>query len=237
VEFVLAEIKPTIVEDQRCAMEDCIEVYWQKHLEKCRAALEANNFDVYFASDPLDAGRVICEEIVPMLSPKSASWGDSMTLQSTGVIERLRDDPEIEFIETFEAGVPWEEIIERRRQALLVDLFLTGSNALTERGQLVNLDMIGNRVGGLLFGPKHVIVTIGRNKIVPDLEAAMQRIRNVAAPLNCIKHTRFKTPCQKTGYCHDCSSPDRICNTWTIMEKCFPPQRIKAVLINQDLGL
>jgi L-lactate utilization protein LutB len=218
-------------------MEDCVEVYWQKHLEKCRAALEANNFDVYLATDPLDAGRIICEEIVPQLSPKSASWGDSMTLQATGAIERLRNDPEIEFIETFEAGVPRPEIIERRRQALLVDLFLTGSNALTERGQLVNLDMIGNRVGGILFGPKHTVVTIGRNKIVPDLEAAMQRIRNVSAPMNGIKHTRFKTPCQKTGYCHDCKSPDRICNAWTIMEKCFPPKRIKVVLIQQDLGL
>jgi len=226
-----------IVEDQECVMEDFIEVYWQKHLEKCREALEANNFDIYLAKDALDAGRIICEEIVPAISPKSASWGDSMTLQATGAIEKIRKNPEIEFIETFEAGIPRAEIIERRRQALLVDLFLTGSNALTERGQLVNLDMIGNRVGGILFGPKHVVVTIGQNKIVPDLESAMQRIRNVAAPLNSIKHTRLKTPCQKSGYCQDCKSPDRICNAWTIMEKCFPPKRIKVVLINQNLGL
>lgn len=218
-------------------MENCVEIYWQKHLQKCQIALEANSFEVFLATDASDAGRIICEQIVPALAPKSASWGDSMTLQATGAIERLRNDPEIEFIETFEAGVAREEIIERRRQALLVDLFLTGSNALTERGQLVNLDMIGNRVGGILFGPKHTVVTIGRNKIVPDLETAMQRIRSVAAPMNGIKHPRLKTPCQTTGYCHDCNSPDRICNAWTIMEKCFPPKRIKVVLINQNLGL
>lgn len=218
-------------------MNNFVDTFWQKRLERCRMALEANNFDVFLASDSADAGRIICEEIVPTLKPGTASWGDSMTLQATGAVERIRENQDIDFIETFEAGVPRAEIIERRRQALLVDLFLTGSNALTEQGQLVNLDMIGNRVGGILFGPKNVIVTVGRNKLATDLDEAMQRIRNVAAPLNAIKHTRFKTPCQKTGRCHDCNSPDRICNTWSIIEKSFPKGRIKAILINQDLGL
>lgn len=218
-------------------MNDFVDIFWQKRLEKCQSALEANNFEVFVATDASAAGRIICDEIVPELNPATASWGDSMTLQATGVIERIREEQGIDFIETFEAGVPRAEIIERRRQALLVDLFLTGSNALTEQGQLVNLDMIGNRVGGIQFGPKHVIVTVGRNKIAADLNQAMQRVRNISAPLNAIKHTRFKTPCQKTGRCHDCNSPDRICNIWSIMEKSFPKGRIKVVLINQDLGL
>ncbi len=106
-----------------------------------------------------------------------------------------------------------------RRQALLTDLFLTGSNALTQKGQLVNLDMIGNRVGGITFGPKHVVLFIGINKITANLEEAMHRVRTIAAPRNAIRHEGFRTPCHKTGVCMDCNSPDRICNVWTITEK------------------
>jgi L-lactate utilization protein LutB len=127
--------------------------------------------------------------------------------------------------------------LERRRQALLADLFFTGSNAVTETGLLVNLDMVGNRVAGITFGPKHVVLFIGRNKIVPTLDDAMQRVKNYAAPANAIRHPGLKTPCMKTAVCMDCSSPDRICNTWCITEKCFPKGRIKIILVNQDLGL
>ena len=124
-----------------------------------------------------------------------------------------------------------------RRQALHADLFLTGTNALTVKGQLVNLDMIGNRTGGILFGPKNVVLFIGINKITDDIEAAMHRIRTIAAPRNAMKHEGFRTPCRKTGVCMDCNSPDRICNVWTITEKCFPAGRIKVILIRQELGL
>ena len=126
--------------------------------------------------------------------------------------------------------------LERRRQALLADLFITGANAITEKGQLVNLDMYGNRVAGLTFGPKHVIVMAGRNKIVPDLQAAMNRIKAIAAPANTMRLDK-KTPCVKTGVCQECKSPDRICNVWTITEKSFPKGRIKVILIDDELGL
>ncbi|MCP4687236.1 MAG: lactate utilization protein, partial [Desulfobacterales bacterium] len=118
----------------------------------------------------------------------------------------------------------------------LVDLFITGANAVTETGALVNLDMIGNRVGGITFGPGSVIIFAGRNKIVPDIKAAMHRIKNYAAPANAIRH-KMKTPCAKTGRCMDCKSPGRICNVWTITQKSFPTGRIKVILINDDLGL
>ena len=128
-------------------------------------------------------------------------------------------------------------MIERRRRALLVDLFLTGTNAVTEQGVLVNLDMVGNRVAPMIFGPRTVVLVIGRNKIVRDLDEAMTRIKDRAAPLNAIRHTALKTPCMKTSFCIDCSSPDRICNAWTIIEKSFPRSRIKVILVNEDLGL
>ena len=127
--------------------------------------------------------------------------------------------------------------MERRRQALLVDLFLTGSNAVTESGWLVNLDMVGNRVGGITFGPRYVVLVIGRNKIVKDLDAAMARIKGYAAPMNAIRHEGWKTPCIKTSFCMDCSSPQRICNTWSITQKSYPKSRIKVILVNEDLGL
>jgi len=117
-----------------------------------------------------------------------------------------------------------------------VDLFVTGTNAVTETGMLVNLDMIGNRVAALTFGPKSVIVLAGRNKIVPDLEEAMMRVKNFAAPAN-VMRLGMKTPCAKTSYCEECKSKDRICNSWAITEKSFPKGRIKIVLINEDLGL
>lgn len=218
-------------------MQNKIESYWKQRIEKCKNALENNNFDAYLAKDSLEANQIIIKEIIPEIEVKSASWGDSMTLHSTGVIDTLRKIPHINVIETFAEGVPREEILERRRQALLADLFFSGSNALTETGKLVNLDMVGNRIAGIIFGPKHVIITVGRNKIVADVAEAMQRIKKYAAPLNAIRHTDFKTPCRKTSYCMDCKSPDRICNTWTITEKSYPKSRIKVLIINKDLGL
>jgi len=109
------------------------------------------------------------------------------------------------------------------------------TNALTETGILVNLDGWGNRVAGLTYGPKYVIVTVGRNKIVPDLDSAMYRIKNYAAPVNAMRFNT-KTPCVKTSFCKDCKSQDRICSTWTITEKSFPKGRIKVILINEELG-
>jgi len=218
-------------------MTDPLQTYWTKRIERCRAALAKNNFEVYVAEDPADAKRVIVDDILPGIATRSVSWGDSMTLHATGVLEELGKDDSLRIIRTFEPGVPREKLIERRRQALLVDVFFTGCNALTESGQLVNLDMVGNRVAAIVFGPRHVVITIGRNKIVADVEAAMHRIKAYAAPLNAIRHPGWRTPCIQTGRCSDCRSPDRICNVWSITEKSYPRGRIKVVIINQDLGL
>jgi L-lactate utilization protein LutB len=213
------------------------ENYWRQRLEACRQQLESNNFEAFVAETPAAARRLFLEKILSELSVNSASWGDSMTLAATGILEALRQTPGVELIETFDPTVSREKLMERRRRALLVDLFLTGSNAVTEAGRLVNLDMVGNRVGGITFGPRHVVIVAGRNKIVADLEAAVQRIKDYAAPANAIRHEGWKTPCRNTGRCMDCSSPQRICNSWTITEKSFPKHRIKVILINADLGL
>jgi len=218
-------------------MSDPIEAYWQLKLQGCQNALEKNNFEAFIATDVRHAEAIFREQILAPLQIAVASWGDSMTLASTGALDILRSEPGIRMIETFDPQISIEARLERRRQALLADLFLTGSNAVTETGMLVNLDMVGNRVAGLTFGPQNVVLFIGRNKIVPTLEDAMQRVKQIAAPANAIRHPGLKTPCVKTARCMNCKSPDRICNTWCITEKAFPKGRIKVILINQDLGL
>ena len=218
-------------------MPSPIHTYWQLRLEQLATVLEKNGFGVFIAADTASAGEIFRDRILPGLDIDTASWGDSMTMMATGALDTLRSAAGIRMIEPFDAEQTWEERNERRRQALLADLFLTGTNAVTENGALVNLDMVGNRVAGITFGPRHVVLFIGRNKLVPSLADAMARIRGFAAPVNAIRHPRVKTPCRKTAVCADCSSPDRICNVWGITEKCFPKGRIQIVLINQDSGL
>jgi L-lactate utilization protein LutB len=216
-------------------MENPIENYWKTRLTELKDTLTENNFDVFVAENTEDAKSIVLEKIVPGIAPKTVSWGGSITFVATGLYDVFKNSNDFNILDTYDKSLSPEESLERRRQSLLADLYLTGSNAVTETGQLVNLDMIGNRVGALTFGPKNVIILVGRNKIVPDLDDAMFRIKNYAAPVNTMRLDK-KTPCANTSFCTDCKSPDRICNTWTITEKSFPKKRIKIILINKDLG-
>jgi len=217
-------------------MDKPLEHYWTKRLADLQQTLEANNFDVYTAADAAAAQRIVMDEILPKCGARSVGWGGSMTVAGTGLFQAVKARADIEMVDTLDKQVSAEEFVERRRRSLLVDLFITGTNAVTEDGQLVNLDMFGNRVAALTFGPRHVVVIVGRNKIVPSLDDAMFRVKNIAAPANAMRLDK-KTPCVKTSYCDECKSPDRICNTWTITEKSYPKGRVKVVLVNQDLGL
>ncbi len=216
-------------------MDKPIENYWKIRLANLKEALEENNFEVFLADNTENAKKVVLEQIIPRTGAKSVSWGGSVTLVSTGLYDALKESTDMEVLDTYDKNLSAEESFERRRQSLLVDLFLAGTNAVTESGQLVNLDMIGNRIGGITFGPKHVIILVGRNKITADLDEAMTRIKDYAAPVNTMRLDK-KTPCAKTSYCEECKSPDRICNSWVITEKSFPKGRVKVVLINEDLG-
>ncbi|BBO84766.1 hypothetical protein DSCO28_53320 [Desulfosarcina ovata subsp. sediminis] len=216
-------------------MDNPIPTYWTIRLQRVQKALEANNFDVYIADNKDMAKKLAYDTIIPAMAPKTISWGGSITFVGTRLYEALKNDPRYTVLDTYDKGLSPEQSVQLRREALLVDLFISGTNAVTETGHLVNLDMIGNRVAALTFGPKHVLLFIGRNKLVADQAAAMARIKNYAAPVNVMRLEK-KSPCGKTGRCENCSSPDRICNTWTITEKSFPKQRIKIVLINEDMG-
>lgn len=217
-------------------MEEFLESYWQMRLEALKEQLEGNNFAVAVVQSAREAARYFMETLLPELNPSSVSYGGSMTLGSTGLLDRLAEMDTFRFLSPNTPGISPDEKLELRRQAMLVDLYLTGTNAVTEDGCLVNLDMFGNRVAALTFGPKKVVVFVGRNKIVPDLETAMYRIKDYAAPANAMR-LKCKTPCVKTSECADCKSPGRICNTWTITEKAYPKERVTVILINEELGL
>lgn len=217
-------------------MDKPIESYWQMRLKELKEVLEGNHFEVFVAKDTDEAKRMVLDQLLPATAARSVSWGGSGTFIATGIYEAIKGRQDLEILDTYDKSLSPEQSYERRRKSLLVDLFITGTNAVTESGLLVNLDMLGNRVGAINFGPKQVILLIGRNKIVADLDEAMFRIKNYVGPTNAMRLDK-KTPCVKTSYCEDCKSPDRICNVWTITEKCHPKGRIKIILINQDLGL
>lgn len=217
-------------------MKNPIENFWKLRLEELQNQLVGNNFEAYVVDNKEDARLLIQKNLLPKLEPKTVSYGGSMTLKAIDVLDDIDSMSGVELLRPDEPGLSPEEKLERRRQGLLVDLYFTSTNAITEAGHLVNLDMIGNRVGGLTFGPKNVIVPVGRNKIVPDLETAMYRIKDYASPANAMR-LDCKTPCVKTSECADCKSPGRICNSWVITEKSFPKNRVTVILINEDLGL
>ena len=212
-----------------------IKDFWDMRLLRVQENLRANNFDCRLAENPGRAKSLVLEEIIPQSRPESISWGGSATFKETGLYDELKDRNDMQVLDTFDKSRGPEAGLELRRQALLTDMFITGTNAVTEQGYLVNLDMIGNRVGALVFGPRKVIILCGRNKIVGDIDQAMERIKAYSAPANALRLQK-KTPCIKTAYCHDCESPERICNVWSITEKSFPKDRICVILINEDMG-
>ncbi|MCK5735421.1 MAG: lactate utilization protein [Spirochaetaceae bacterium] len=217
-------------------MDESISSYGKIKLEKVKKALEANRFEAYIAETAEEAGKLVLESIVPALGKGVVSWGGSVTLNECGVKQWFFNSPDWDVLNTSDKSLDDEGKLECRRQALLSDLYLLGANAVTEDGVLVNLDMIGNRVAALTFGPKKVVVMVGRNKVCGDVFSAMERVKEFASPANCIR-LGMRTPCIKSASCLDCSSDDRICNTWTLTEKSFPPLRTAVVLINEDLGL
>lgn len=209
--------------------------FHKARLEETATALRKNNFAAHVVETAQDAKKLVLETLFPAIKPGSVSFGGSMTIVDSGIYEAVKAMPDLKIFDTYNYSLPPAEMIELRRQALLADLFITSTNAVTAQGALVNLDGSGNRVASLTFGPKKVIVLAGRNKLCSDEYTAMERIRDLAAPVNAARLSR-KTPCVATHHCEDCPSPERICNTWTITVKSAPKERTTVILINEDLG-
>lgn len=159
----------------------------------------------------------------------------SMSLVEMGLWEALAAKPGVEIIDPYRPGLPPEEAAGLRTRGLTADYMIASANAITLDGKLVNLDGLGNRVAAMCFGPKKVILVVGLNKVAPDLESAMARVKHHAAPINAIRLGRA-TPCVETGLCADCNSPERICNMWSIIEGHLVANRIHVKLVGEDLG-
>ena len=165
------------------------------------------------------------------------SWGGCQSAMDIGLIDVLRAgaaDGSYKVIDRDTAKSP-EERVEIMRQALLCDVYIGGANALSETGEMVNIDGNGNRVAAMTFGPKSVIVVASLDKVMPDLDSAMKRARSVASPIN-MQRFGLKTPCAENGICADCSSPDRICNYFQIIARSKPAGKIKLILVGEKLG-
>jgi hypothetical protein len=176
------------------------------------------------------------EEIIAMIpAGATVSRGGSMSLVEMGLWEELAQKPGVTVIDPFTPGLAPEEAYARLRQGLLADYMIASANALTMDGRLVNLDATGNRVAAMCFGPEKVILAVGLNKVAPDLESALARVKHHAAPINAIRLKRA-TPCAETGLCVDCKSPDRICYMWSIIEGHRFENRIHVILVGEDLG-
>ncbi len=160
--------------------------------------------------------------------------GGSVTVREAGLPEILKDSG-VNLLDHWEPGLSKEDIQTIRIGQLTCDLFISGANALTEQGMVVNIDSVGNRVNSLVFGPGRALIVAGYNKIVPDLEAALERIRTVAAPLNA-KRLNLPLPCAASGICQDCSSEQRICRIISILQKRPAQSDVSVFLVDEKLG-
>ena len=204
-------------------------------------SLKANRFDARFAQTAVKARKMMLE-MIPLTA--TVGVGDSTTLRQIGILEELMQRGN-EIVNPFtleltkamgENRATHRQFLETMRSTFGTDVFLTGSNAVTEDGKLVSIDGLGNRVAATIFGAPKVILTISRNKIVKDVDAAIDHIKSVIAPAHAKRKGR-KTPCAVTGKCSDCDSPDRICNVTVILEKKPLVTDLSVILINEDLGL
>lgn len=161
------------------------------------------------------------------------SWGGSVSVKDIGLLAAIKRRNPV--IDRDLADTP-EEKMELMRNALLCDTFLMSSNAISKDGQLVNIDGNGNRVAALIFGPKQVIMIVGMNKITGTLEGAIDRARHVAAPINAARFPGLSTPCAKLGTCADCIAPDAVCCQVVITRVSRIKERIKVILVGENLG-
>ena len=157
-----------------------------------------------------------------------------MTLFETGIIDLLRSGS-YKFLDRYQQGLSPDDIMNIYRQSFCADAYLVSSNAITENGELYNVDGNSNRVAAMLYGPKSVIVVAGYNKIVKDIEAAKARLEEVAAPANCVR-LNMGTPCTTAGKCCHCNSEGKICCDTVIMGRQRTKDRIKVILVGEELG-
>ncbi|MEN3042171.1 MAG: lactate utilization protein [Fervidobacterium sp.] len=196
-----------------------------------KKSLEKRAFEVHIAKSEEDLINLI-----NLMIPQGATVasGGSLSILESGILDILRSE-KYNFIDRAKAKTP-EERRNLEIAAFSSDFYLCSANAVTEDGKLIFLDGNGNRVAAIAFGPKNIILVVSVNKVVKNLDEAIERIRMIS-PMNA-KRLELKTPCNATGFCHDCASDQRICNYFLIVESSFrQPKRIKVILTTFELGL
>ena len=208
-----------------------IDKYYQKRGEILVKNLKARHFDAWYC-DTKEEALTKALELIPEGS--TVGWGGALSAQQIGLMDALNKG-NYAAIDRDRCATP-EEKAQAAKDSMFADFFLTGANALSLDGQMVNIDGAGNRVSAIIFGPKNVLVIAGMNKVMDDLDAAVNRARTVAAPMN---KQRFdpNTPCAVTGSCADCKVEGCICNHIVITRHCRPVGRIKFILVGEPLGL
>lgn len=203
--------------------------YYETQAATIIKALGRRGMDGHYCAD-----RSSAVEKALSLIPEGATvtWGGSESIKECGLTEALKSAPVTVWDR---AEVAPEDIKAFYRKSLTADVYLMSANAITLDGQLVNIDGTGNRVGALCYGPDRVILIVGMNKVATDLDAAIARAHNMAAPPNCMR-LNLETPCAKDGICHNCLSPQKICNMLHVQHFNRYPGRIQVILVGEALG-
>lgn len=208
-------------------MLEVTKTYYDKRAKILVKNLQSRQFDAFYCETREEA-LAKALELIPKGS--TVGWGGATSAQQIGLLDALHSD-DYHYIDRDLAP----DRVQAMRDCLLADVFVTGANALSLDGEMVNIDGMGNRVAAICYGPKSVVVIAGMNKVAHDLDAAINRARTVAAPMN---KQRFpaETPCLVTGSCADCKAPGCICNQIVVTRNCRPAGRIKVILVGEELG-
>lgn len=211
-------------------MEDYRKIYDRKRAQVLVNNLKKRHFDAWYC----ETGEEALEKALQLI-PEGAlvGWGGAASAEQIGLLEAVRKGP-YRAIDRDTANSA-QQRRELMRSALLSDVFITGCNAISLTGELVNIDGMGNRVAAIVYGPEKVLMIAGMNKVTDTLEAAVERARTVAAPVN---KQRFPgdTPCMVTGACGNCLSEGCICNQILVTRNCRSAGRIQLILVGQILG-
>lgn len=193
--------------------------------------LERRHYEAYYAENAEQLRQQV-KELIPEES--TISWGGSMSIRDTGLTDMLKKG-NYRVFDRADAKDEAEKVAIYRK-AFECDYYLASVNAVSEDGVIVNIDGNGNRVAAITWGPKHVILVVGLNKVCQDVDAAIKRARSTAAPINMTRFENLKTPCHQDGICHNCKSPDSICNYISIQRMSHPAKRHTVILVGEDLG-
>lgn len=199
-------------------------------IQRLISNLKLRNIDAFFLESLNEANNRLLN-MIP--SGCTIGVGHSATVQNSGIVQKLIDRGNIVFDKTMAASK--EESRQIKKKALTADWYITGTNAISTEGHIVNVDHSGNRAAAMVFGPDNVVIVVGINKIVETLDEAISRAKNVASPLNA-KRAGFNPPCVKLNKCVDCRSKERVCNSLVIIEGQEEPGRMKVLIVNENLG-